>query len=119
MASLRDRLLDPRIRNEALDDDGLLEAHEQVVKEKRLLHSAFLTFYACLTKVCDRYFPVEGHELELGSGAGFFKGCARSSLPRMCAKAPTSTGPSMRWQWILPLTEYGASMASISLYIFS
>lgn len=73
MAPIRDYLLDPRIRNEALDDDGLLKAHEQIVREKRLLRSAFLTFYASLTKLCDRYFPVEGLEVELGSGAGFFK----------------------------------------------
>ena len=73
MAFLRDLLLDSRIRNEALDDDGLLEAHERIVREKRLLRSAFLTFYATLTRLCDRYFPVEGLELELGSGAGFFK----------------------------------------------
>ena len=72
MRPLRDYFLDPRI-GEARDDDGLLDAHERIVREKRLLRSAFLTFYARLTKVCDRYFPVEGLELELGSGAGFFK----------------------------------------------
>ncbi|MBD5626908.1 MAG: class I SAM-dependent methyltransferase [Desulfovibrio sp.] len=73
MPRLRDLLLDPRIRNGALDDDELLEAHEHIVREKRLLRSAFLTFYATLTRLCDRYFRVDGLELELGSGAGFFK----------------------------------------------
>ena len=73
MPGLRDLLLDPRIRDGALDDDALLEAHERIVREKRLLRSAFLTFYATLTRLCDEYFRVEGLELELGSGAGFFK----------------------------------------------
>lgn len=73
MAFLRDLLLDPRTREGALDDDGLLREHEHIVREKRLLRSAFLTFYTTLTRLCDTYFSVEGLELELGSGAGFFK----------------------------------------------
>ena len=73
MDILRSLLLDPRIRNADLDDNGLLEAHERMVREKRLLRSAFLTFYTTLADYCDKYFRVEGMELELGSGAGFFK----------------------------------------------
>lgn len=73
MEKLRRFLLDPRARDANLDDDGLLAAHERMVKEKRLLRSAFQTFYTTLARCCDAYFPVEGMELELGSGAGFFK----------------------------------------------
>ena len=72
MDRLRNLLLDPRIRDRKLDDDSLLEAHERIVREKRLLRSAFLSFYDTLARCCDTCFLVEGLELELGSGAGFF-----------------------------------------------
>lgn len=72
MGLLRDFFLDPRIRGE-LDDEYALGMHERIVREKRLLRSAFLTFYTTLARYCDARFPVEGLELELGSGAGFFR----------------------------------------------
>lgn len=73
MGVLRDLLLEPRIRRGAPDEDALLQVHERIVREKPLLRSAFLTFYTTLSRYCDTCFRVPGAELELGSGAGFFR----------------------------------------------
>jgi SAM-dependent methyltransferase len=43
------------------------------LREKQLLRSAFETFYRDMAKLCDRFFSVAGLEVELGTGAGFFK----------------------------------------------
>jgi hypothetical protein len=58
-----------------LDVDGkdLTTEHDSVLKEKKLLRSAYETFYKEMSKNCDKYFKIDGLEIELGSGVGFFK----------------------------------------------
>lgn len=70
---LRRWLYEPEVRGVDVDDNGLLTIHASVLREKRLLRSAFETFYRDMATLCDRYFHVPGLELELGTGAGFFK----------------------------------------------
>ena len=70
---IRRLLYDPRVRDVPVDDPALLAIHREVLREKRLLRSAFETFYRDMASLCDRHFPVGGIELELGSGAGFFR----------------------------------------------
>ncbi len=64
---------DPRVRGVDVDDQGLLEVHATILKDKRLLRSAFETFYRDMANLCDRFLTVPGMEVELGTGAGFFK----------------------------------------------
>ena len=113
MAFLRDLLLDPRIRNGSLDDDGLLEAHERIVREKRLLRSAFLTFYATLTRHATGISPSMALSWSWGAARASSRKSGPGSSHPMCAKASISTVSSMRWQWIFPMTAYGASMPSM------
>lgn len=77
--SLRQWLYEPRVRNVDVDDNELLAIHSSVLREKRLLRSAFETFYLDMAAICDRHFSVPGAEVELGTGAGFFK-ALRSAL---------------------------------------
>jgi len=73
MYKLRQWLYEPRVRNVDVDDNALLTIHGSILREKALLRSAFETFYRDMSSLCDRYFPVHGAEIELGTGAGFFK----------------------------------------------
>lgn len=70
---LRMWLYEPRVRNIDVDDNELLAIHSSVLREKWLLRSAFETFYRDMAAFCDRHFAVPGAEIELGTGAGFFK----------------------------------------------
>jgi SAM-dependent methyltransferase len=70
---LRWWLYDPRVRGVDIDDNSLLEIHRTILWEKPLLRSAFETFYRDMMEQCDRWLNVSGPEIELGSGAGFFK----------------------------------------------
>lgn len=70
---LRGLLHDPRVRGISPDADALLGIHREIVRTKPLLKSAFTTFYTDMTSLCDRFFSIEGAEIELGAGAGFFK----------------------------------------------
>ncbi|MFZ5483245.1 MAG: class I SAM-dependent methyltransferase [Pseudomonadota bacterium] len=70
---LRLWLYEPRVRYVNVDDDSLLAIHRDILRDKPLLRSAFESFYLDMATLCDKYFPVEGIELELGTGAGFFK----------------------------------------------
>lgn len=70
---LRQWLYEPRVRNVNVDDNALLDIHSLVLREKRLLRSAFETFYRDMAELCDRHFAAQGTEIELGTGAGFFK----------------------------------------------
>lgn len=72
-SALRGLLHDPRVRGVPPDAESLLGIHREVVRTKPLLRSAFTTFYEDMTRLCDRHFTVPGVEIELGSGAGFFK----------------------------------------------
>jgi SAM-dependent methyltransferase len=70
---LRSRLYEPTVRGVNVDDPGFLAVHMAVLRQKRLLRSAFETFYRDMMNLCDRLLPVSGTEVELGTGAGFFK----------------------------------------------
>ena len=66
-------LYEPRVRGIDLDNDRLPDIYAAIMKDKRLLRSAFETFYRDMAALCDRFLSASGIEIELGSGAGFFK----------------------------------------------
>ena len=70
---LRQWLYEPKVRGVDVDNNALLEIHTRILREKRLLRSAFETFYRDMCRLCDRCFSVPGLEVELGTGAGFMK----------------------------------------------
>jgi len=61
------------VRGVNVDDIALLEIHKEILREKPLLRSTFETFYRDMMSLCDRLLTTSGTEVELGSGAGFFK----------------------------------------------
>lgn len=67
----QDIFIEKKVKNVNVDDDNLLIIHRQILKKKPMLKSAFTYFYMQMIE--------EGHndnnelELEIGSGAGFFK----------------------------------------------
>lgn len=65
--------LEKDVRNICVDENLLLEIHRKIVQKKKLLHSAFNTFYRLMTDCCDEFLTAKGLEIELGSGSGFFK----------------------------------------------
>jgi SAM-dependent methyltransferase len=56
-----------------VDSNLLLERHMAVLHDKVLLRSAFETFYEDMARLCDYHFRIDGLEIELGTGSGFFK----------------------------------------------
>jgi hypothetical protein len=70
---LRNWLYDSRVRHLDVDDEGLLELHAAILAEKPMLRSAFNSFYDTMLECNERFLSGEGTEIELGSGAGFFK----------------------------------------------
>ena len=50
-----------------------LHKNTMIFKRKKLLRSAYSTFYEDMSKACDTYFKGSGLEIELGSGVGYFK----------------------------------------------
>jgi SAM-dependent methyltransferase len=70
---VRQWLYEPKVRGVNVDDNALLEIHSSILREKKLLRSAFETFYRDMAALCDNFFSVKGLEVELGTGAGFFK----------------------------------------------
>ena len=73
ISQIRQWLHEPNVRNVHVDDDELLSIHRNILCKKILLRSAFGTFYKDMSGACDKYFDGPGVEVELGSGAGFFK----------------------------------------------
>ena len=69
----RGALYEPSVRDVPVDDSSLLSLHRSLLKQKPMLHSAFLYFYQKMLSLNVKYLNVDGIELELGSGAGFFK----------------------------------------------
>ena len=61
---LRNWLYEPRVRGIGVDDNDLLGIHSAILRDKRLLRSAFQTFYQDMADLCDRYFSVAGMEIE-------------------------------------------------------
>ena len=72
-ARLRNALYEPRVKNIPADDPNLLALHVSMLKEKPMLHDTFAYFYRKMANLCDQCLQVKGQEIELGSGAGFFK----------------------------------------------
>ena len=71
--NLRRWLYEPRVRGVDVDDKALLSIHKEILWKKPLLRSAFETFYRDMMNLCDSLLTPSGTEVELGSGAGFFK----------------------------------------------
>jgi SAM-dependent methyltransferase len=70
---LRNALYEPSVRSLDVDEGQLLEQHREILQRKPMLRSAFEEFYREMAACADRYLTSDGIELELGSGAGFFK----------------------------------------------
>lgn len=85
---LRWWLYEPRVRGKDVDAPEFLKIHTAILQEKRLLRSAFETFYRDMMKLCDRFLTVSGTEIELGTGAGFFKTLRPSLITSDVRKAP-------------------------------
>jgi len=62
-----------KIANLNVDEKELTIQHDSILKKKKLLRSAYETFYKEMSENCDKYFKIDGLEIELGSGVGFFK----------------------------------------------
>lgn len=88
MSKISQWLLESRVKGIDVDDDRLLEVHEQILREKSLLRSAFLTLYNRLSGLCDTYLAGGGLEIELGSGAGFFKEIRPNLITSDIRKSP-------------------------------
>jgi len=73
MDKFRKLLTEPKVAGIDVDSNLLLERHMAVLRDKVLLRSAFETFYEDMAGCCNRYFQVDGLEVELGTGSGFFK----------------------------------------------
>lgn len=58
----------------------LLENHRNVLLHKPLLKEAYLYFYQEMVNICDKMFKIDGLELEIGSGVGFFKDVRKNVL---------------------------------------
>ena len=73
IAKLRQWLHEPEVRGVDVDDHSLPGIQSVILSDKPLLRSAFETFYCDMARLCDRFFTVDGIEVELGTGTGFFK----------------------------------------------
>src|SRR5207253_2828014 len=68
MKALRDFLSDPSLKTLDVDGAERLELHEKVLQRKRMLREVFIEFHHLFNRLADRYFKVEGLEVELGAG---------------------------------------------------
>jgi len=79
-SKIRNFLYEKNVLNVDVNNDQLLKIHLSILRKKKLLNSAFKSFYKDMSKICDQYFLVNGLEIELGSGVGFFKDIRSSIL---------------------------------------
>jgi SAM-dependent methyltransferase len=86
--NLRGWLYEPRVRGVDVDDNALLGIHTEILWKKPLLRSAFETFYGDMMNLCDRLLTTSGTEVELGSGAGFFKSLRHELITSDIRKGP-------------------------------
>lgn len=70
---VREMLMDPRVRVHNVDDDAMLGIHTEILAHKQLMRSAFVSFYRQMESAVKNCCSVQGREIELGTGAGFFK----------------------------------------------
>lgn len=73
MSLIRKILYDPRVRDVDVDDNDLLILHRQILLDKPMMRHVFEDFYDEMINCRDQYLCKSGSEIELGSGAGFFK----------------------------------------------
>ncbi|GAA6137778.1 hypothetical protein NBRC116583_15250 [Arenicella sp. 4NH20-0111] len=85
---LRNWLLEPTLENVDVNDDELLTKHIEILKSKTLLRSAFNTFYEDMSSQADQHISTNATEIELGSGAGFFKDKRPNVLTSDVRKSP-------------------------------
>ncbi len=71
---------DKEVANLDVDGEELTKKHSEIIKKKKLLRSAYQTFYTEMSNICDKNFNVDGLEIELGSGVGFFKKIRKNIL---------------------------------------
>src|SRR5690554_4971557 len=73
MNTLRKLLHDPRVQGVDTDSTELVEVHRQILQEKPMMRRVFRRFYHALIEQRLQLLPAAGMELEIGSGASFFK----------------------------------------------
>lgn len=71
--AFRNLFYDPRVRDVDVDNPSLLEFHNKIINEKKILRSAFNSFYDVMLNCNKKFIKVKGKEFELGCGVGFFK----------------------------------------------
>ena len=79
-SKIRNLLYEKEVLNIDVNNDKLLKAHYLILRKKKLLNSAFETFYKDMSEICDQSFLCDGLEIELGSGVGFFKNIRKNVL---------------------------------------
>jgi len=85
---IRNALYEPMLAKIDVDDPRMLDFHRHILSRKPLLRSAFTSFYSDMAGAADHCFKVEGLEIELGSGAGFFKDVRPSVTTTDLREAP-------------------------------
>lgn len=70
---IRSALYERKTQSIDVDSVDLVSVHRANIQKKRLLRSAFKSFYCDMADNCDRFLSSSGVEIELGSGVGFFK----------------------------------------------
>jgi len=85
---LRNWLHEPRVIGVDVDENSLLDIHSAILRDKLMLRSAFETFYRDMADLCDRFFVVDGLEVELGTGAGFFRSLRPALITSDVRKGP-------------------------------
>ncbi len=70
---MRNLLVDPRVREIHADSEDRVSVHHRVLSEKKLMRNVFLEFYQSCISSANRYFCLEGLEIEIGAGVSFFK----------------------------------------------
>lgn len=85
---LRGWLYESKVKGVDVDDNALLDTHIEILRKKPLLRSAFETFYRDMMDLCDRLLKTSGTEVELGSGAGFFKNMRPELITSDIRKGP-------------------------------
>lgn len=86
--NLRDWLYETKVRGVDVDDNALLDIHSEILRKKPLLRSAFENFYRDMMNHCDHLLTTSGTEIELGSGAGFFKSLRSGLISSDIRKGP-------------------------------
>ena len=71
--NLRNLLYEPEVRGIDVNEEVLLDIHRKILTRKKLLKSTFESFYKEMIFLSDNLLKAPGMEIELGSGAGFFK----------------------------------------------